>query len=399
MSIEATTNSDPSATRNRSLGRTAAWAPLLSEPELEVARAILIHGPSSRGELSRRLKLSAASLTRLSKPLLDAGIVSESDLVLDGSVGRPVRLLDIRQEARFFVGIKITGTMAQGVLTDLRAISRVSASRELPTHEVADVVEVLVELVGELRERSGLQVSGVGISIGGQISGGTAIDRAPFLDWRNVPLGDLLRQRTGLPVLLENDVTALVAAEQWFGVGRSVADFAVVTVGAGVGYGLAIHDRVVRGPDTGLGLGGHFPLDPNGPLCLEGHRGCSTAMLTIPSICAQISTSLQREVTYEEAFGLAAAGNKVAHSVLQAAARALGHFLAAAANLTMVNTVALGGEGIELFEKYGPTVRAALAGDRDPEAGEVRITVLAGEFDQWARGAAAVAIQEYAFSQ
>ncbi|GAA1495993.1 ROK family protein [Paeniglutamicibacter kerguelensis] len=370
---------------------------MLSEPELEVARAILIHGPSSRGELSQRLKLSPASLTRLSKPLLDAGIVRESDLILDGSVGRPIRLLDIRQEARFFVGIKITGKMAQGVLTDLRANSLVSGARELPAREVGDVLDALVDLIGDLCSRAGRQVSGVGISIGGQISGGVLVERAPFLDWRNVPLGDLLGQRTGLPVLVENDVTALVAAEQWFGVGREVADFAVVTIGAGVGYGLAMHRQVVRGRDTGLGLGGHFPLDPNGPLCLEGHRGCSTAMLTIPSICAQISTALQRDVGYGEAFELADAGNKVAHSVLQASAHALGRFLAAAANLTMVNVVVLGGEGIELFNRYEQSVRTALAADRDPEASEVRISVLSGEFDQWASGAAAVAIQKYAF--
>ncbi|MFJ6417308.1 ROK family protein [Paeniglutamicibacter sp. NPDC091659] len=398
MSTEASTSSDKAPARSWSGRPHGQRAPLLSEPELEVARAILIHGPSSRGELSQRLKLSPASLTRLSKPLLDAGIVRESDLILDGSVGRPTRLLDIRQEARFFVGIKITGKMAQGVLTDLRANSLVSGARELPTREVGDVLDTLVDLIEDLCSRAGRQVSGVGISIGGQISGGALIQRAPFLNWRNVPLGDLLSQRTGLPVLVENDVTALVAAEQWFGVGREAADFAVVTIGAGVGYGLAMHRQVVRGRDTGLGLGGHFPLDPNGPMCLEGHRGCSTAMLTIPSICAQISTALQRDVGYGEAFELADAGNKVAHSVLQAAAHALGRFLAAAANLAMVNVVVLGGEGIELFNRFEQSVRTALAADRDPEASEVRIAVLSGEFDQWASGAAAVAIQKYAFA-
>ncbi|ASN39146.1 MarR family transcriptional regulator [Arthrobacter sp. 7749] len=392
-------SSDPITTRSQPKlhGRVAGAGLALSEPELEVARAILIHGPCSRGALSQRLKLSAASLTRLSKPLLDAGIVGESDLVLDGSVGRPVRLLDISQETSFFVGIKITGTMAQGVLTDLRAHTLASAEHELGTHEVAEVMDALVRLINDLHQQSGREIAGVGICIGGQISEGTLIARAPFLGWRDVPLGELLHQRTGLPVLVENDVTALVAAEQWFGVGREVADFAVVTIGAGVGYGLAIHRQVVRGRDTGLGLGGHFPLDPNGPVCREGHRGCSTAMLTIPSICAQISTALLREIDYAQALELAEQGNKVASSVLQAAAVALGRFLAAAANLTMVNVVVLGGEGVELFTRFEATVRAALAADRDPEAQDVRIAVLGVEFDLWARGAAAVAIQKYAF--
>ena len=363
-----------------------------------MARALLVHGPTSRAELSRRLGLSAASLTRLGKPLLDAGIASESEQVLDGSVGRPLRLLDIRQDARFFVGIKLTGTSAQGVLTDLRANCLARGERELPGHGGEQVLGSLEALAVELRVRSGKPVAGIGISIGGQVSGGTLVERAPFLGWRNVPLGELLRERTGLPVLLENDVTALVAAEQWFGVGRVVEDFAVVTLGAGIGYGLAMGGKVVRGRDTGLGLGGHFPIDPTGPWCPAGHRGCSTAMFSIPGICAQVSAALGREVGYAEVFGLAEAGDPAASAVLRSAAHALGRFLAAAANLAMVNTVVLGGEGIELFTRYGGEVRRALSADRDPESGQVRLEVRGGEFDMWARGAAAVAIREFAFA-
>jgi len=233
----------------------------------------------------------------------------------------------------------------------------------------------------------------VGISIGGKVTDARVVARAPFLEWRDVDLGGLVSADLGLPVTVENDVVALVAAEHWFGVAKGLENFALITTGAGVGYGLVIHDRSVVTGDTGLGLGGHFPLDPTGPLCIDGHRGCSTAMLSIPSMCASARTGLGREVTYTELLQLATDGNPVASAVVDSAARALGRMIAATTNLTMVDTVVLSGEGIALTGVALDTIRAAVSADRDPDAAPVRLLVDASGFTAWARGAAASAIQ------
>lgn len=369
----------------------------LADSALELARLVLVRGPISRGDLARELKLSVASLTRLSKPLLDAGLLMEGELVADGTVGRPVRLLDVRSDRAYFVGVKVTGDLLQAVLTDTRATIVAVATLPLAETSPAAVVAGIVEVVEQLGAQEAVTLTGVGVSLGGQVRPDGVVHRAPFLGWQDVPLAQMLAQRLGLPVVADNDVSALAAAEQWFGAGKETADFAVITIGAGVGYGLVIRDHVRRTVDTGLGLGGHFPLDPNGPLCMDGHRGCSTAMLSIPSVCAQISTVLGRAVTYNQALELAASGNRVAEAVFASAARGLGKLIAAAANLTMVNTVVLGGEGIALFTATESTVRAALAADRDPEAEAVSLRVASADFTEWARGAAAVAIQAQAF--
>ncbi|WP_427018906.1 ROK family protein [Pseudarthrobacter sp. P1] len=370
----------------------------LTDSALELARTVLVHGPLSRGELASRVGLSTASLTRLSKPLLDAGVLVEGDLVADGSVGRPVRLLDVHASVQNFVGIKVTGTAVLGALTDLRARDLATDELDLADGAVETVVEAIAELVERLRGKGSGVLTAVGISIGGNVDTDGVVLRAPFLGWRHVPLRRLLAQRLGLPVAVENDVIALAAAEQWFGAGRTAANFAVLTIGAGVGYGIAINNQVVRTRDAGLGLGGHFPLDPNGPLCIDGHRGCSTAMLSIPSICTQVSTALARPVDYAEVLDLAAAGHPAALAVVEAAGRALGRMVAAAANLAMVNTVVLAGEGIDIFAQIEPTVQAALAADRDPDADPVELVVASAEFDEWARGASAIAIQQQAFA-
>lgn len=364
--------------------------PEIRDPARELAREVLIHGPIARGELGRRLGLSPASLTRLSRPYLDHGILVEARERQDGAVGRPVKPLDVRVDAQRMLGVKITGEHVFGVVTDLRATVAASATETLAGHAVDDVLDGIQRLVDAL---DAADVSAIGVSIGGKVTGLSLVVRAPFLDWHDVDLGAAIQERFGRPATVENDVVALTTAEQWFGHARGVDNFSVITIGAGVGYGLVVHGRQVITSDTGLGLGGHFPLDPTGPLCVDGHRGCSSAMLSIPSMCSSAGVGLGRSVDYDELLALAADGNAVARQVVDTAARALGRLVAASANLAMVETVVLSGEGIDLVGVAGDSLRSAIEADRDPDALPVQIRLTDSDFTSWARGAAAVAIQ------
>jgi predicted NBD/HSP70 family sugar kinase len=368
-----------------------AGEPRFRAPSSELAREVLIHGPILRSDLSQRLGLSLATLTRLTRPLLDRGLLVEVTEQPDGAMGRPAKPLDVRAEARQFMGIKLTGDAAVAITTDLRATEGRRAERPLPNHELAAVVEVIVELARELANDQ--EFSAIGISIGGNVSNYRVVDRAPFLGWRSVNLADAVEARLGVPVTVENDVVALTAAEHWFGLGRGLSNFAVITVGAGVGYGLVMHDQVVSTADTGLGLAGHFPLDPSGPLCFLGHRGCSTAMLTIPSIRAQVEVAVGASATYAEVLQLARDDNPVARQVVEAAGRALGHLIAAVANLAMVEHVVLAGEGLGILSVAEDSMMVAIQADRDPEATAIDLRIDEDGFISWARGAAAIAIQ------
>ncbi len=362
-----------------------------SSPARALAREVLIRGPISRADLASRLNLSVASLTRLSKPLLDAGVLRESDAATATAIGRPVRPLEISPDAHRFVGIKLTGDSAAAVATNLKADVVDSSERSLPSHDVEDVVDAIVLAVTDLGPMH--RFSGMGVSVGGKVGTDATVLRAPFLGWRDVPLAALLHERTGLPVVVENDVVALTIAEQWFGAGRGEKDFAVLTIGAGVGYGLVINDVVIAPPDAGLGLVGHYPLDPSGPRCVEGHRGCSSGVLTITSICSQFAATTGEQRSYPEILGLATDGHPAAGAVVQAAGTALGVLVAAIANLTMVELVVLSGEGMDLADVAATSLQESLDYHRDPEAAPVRLSRQPSDFAQWARGAAAVAIQ------
>ena len=79
------------------------------------------------------------------------------------------------------------------------------------------------------------------------------LHQSPFLDWRDVPLREMVSERMGLPVVIENDVNALAVAEQWFGAGSSFSSFVVVTVGAGVGCGIVLDGRLWHGASGAAG--------------------------------------------------------------------------------------------------------------------------------------------------
>ncbi|MFS0704585.1 ROK family protein [Cellulomonas sp. 179-A 9B4 NHS] len=371
------------------------WIPL-SGAAHRIALEVLLDGPLSRAELARRVDLSAGSLTRLTKPLLDDGLLVEVDTPAPGTrLGRPSQPLDVVPDAHHFVGVKLTGDTAHGVLTTLRAEVVAGAERALSDHRPAAVADAVASVVAELVASSPAGVTAVGVTLGGHVTRSADVVRAPFLDWRDVPLADMVRARTDLPVVVANDVTALTEATHWFGEGRGAGTFALLTIGAGVGFGLVANDRLVTSDDASLGLIGHHPLDPAGPPCFLGHRGCAAAMLTIGSVTAQVSVAHGRTVGYDEALDLATAGDAAASRVVTDSGRALGRLVAAAANFTTAQRVVLGGEGVRLAGVARDVMLEALRADRDPSAAMPQIALQSPGFVEWARGAAVIAIQTF----
>lgn len=371
----------------------ANWSPAGGSTH-HVALEVLLHGPLSRTELARRLDLSQASLTRLTRPLLTSGLLVESTPRPDPVTGRPTQPLDIVPDSHHFLGVKLTGDTAHAVRTDLRGTVLASGSAALASHDPDDVVDAIAALVTDAG--AGFPVAtGLGVSLGGHSPDGSAVSAAPFLGWHDVPLASLVATRTRIPTVISNDVAALTAAEHWFGLGKGLQNFAVITLGAGVGFGLVVHDQLVRHADMGIGLVGHYPLDAGGAVCSAGHRGCASAALTMPMLTAQASVALQRPVGWEELLELAAAGEPAAVRLVVDAGHGLGRLIAAVANLTMPDRIVLTGEGVDLARAARAAVDEQIRADRDPRSSALDIVISPGDFTRWARGAAVVAIQDY----
>ncbi|MDT0165443.1 ROK family transcriptional regulator [Actinotalea sp. AC32] len=370
---------------------TTAWRPLGGSARA-LALEVLLHGPLPRVELARRLDLSQGSVTRLTRPLVEAGLLVEVGSTRSG-VGRPQRPLDVVPGSHHVVGVSLTAHEARGVLTDLRAGVLADVTRPLAGHAPERVVEVLADVVGALGGHAPAPLTAVGIALGGHTSDRRTVRRAPFLGWHDVPLAALVQDAVGVDVVVENDLVAFTEAESWFGAGTGLDRFAVVTVGAGIGFGLVVRGEQVVGEDTGLGLVGHVPLDPTGPVCRAGHRGCASALLTTDAVTDAVSAAVGRRVDHAEALRLAADGEPGARRAVDRAARALGRLVALAANFTTPRAVVVGGEGVGLVEVARAAVEEAVAADRDPAASPITLEVRRGDFAEWARGAAVVAIQ------
>lgn len=361
---------------------------------LAVALEVLIHGPISRAEIARRLDLSAGSLTRLSTPLIDAGLLVEVGERADGRAGRPSRLLDVVPSSRHFIGMKLTADEVLGVVTDLRATVLDTLTVRLDSRDPDSVADAIAGVARTLSGRVD-SVTALGVGIGGLVGEHGLVRSAPFLEWTDVPLGAMLEARTGLPTVVDNDLVAFTEYEHWFGAGRGVDDFAVLTLGAGIGFGLVVHDELVVSDDSGIGLVGHWPLDPYGPVCPSGHRGCAKSVLEQGAIVTNVSAALGRPVGYDEAMDLAAQGEPAAKRLVDDAGRGLGTLLAAIANLTTPRLIVLGGEGVGLVEVARDAIQEGIAQHRDPRATPLALVSTPGDNTEWCRGAAVLAIQRY----
>lgn len=372
--------------------RIAGWA-ALDGSERRVAVEVLRHGPLPRAELARRLALSPGSLTRLTRPLVDSGLLLEGSAEVHRRTGRPALPLDVDPGSRRFLGFKITGDALFAVVTDLRATLLAQHSTALHRTDVDGVVTAIAEVAAAMAAAHG-EISAVGIGIGALVLGHRHIVRARFLGWSDVPFAALVEGATGLPTVVDNDVRALTAAEHWFGSGRGTHSFAVVTIGAGVGCGIVVHDKVVEGAHGDCGSIGHRPLATGG-VCVEGHRGCAHALLTSPSIAGAVGLAVGRPVSYPEALRLAVDGHPGARRVIDDAGHALGLLISDVANLVDPELVILSGEGVGLADAARVELDATLAEHRSATATPIELVVRPLPFTDWARGGAAVAIQAH----
>jgi predicted NBD/HSP70 family sugar kinase len=358
-----------------------------------VALEVLLHGPLGRSELARRLDLAPATLTRISTELIRAGLLVEAPHAVQRRTGRPSIPLDVIPEAHHFLGVKLTGETLMCAVTNLRA--DVLSYRELPlgSRDPDAVVSQIGALVRDAQDEHAIDA--VGIGLGGVVTGEGTVSSAPFLGWNDVPLAALVREVAGLPAFAANDLEAFTEAQHWFGLGTGHQNFAALTLGVGVGYGCVANGRLLANGDSGVGLVGHWPLDPLGPPCTQGHRGCAEALLTIPAIERDVSTALGRPVRWSEVLDLGTDGDPAARRILTTAGRALGRLIAAVANLTAPDLVILGGEGVGLAATALDAVREGIDEHRDPRASTVRVELTSGENESWCRGAAVIAIQGF----
>jgi predicted NBD/HSP70 family sugar kinase len=337
----------------------------------------------------------------LTKPLVASGLVVEQNVLHDPVNGRPTRPLEVVADNLHFLGFKVAVGHLYAVLTDLRAA--VVGQQEVPLADMMPetVLGEVCRLAAALTTNGNVPV-GVGLTLGGDGRSPVPIGENELLDsailgWERVPLRHLVAERLGIPCVVRNDVTALARLHEWFGDARGAQDFAVVSVGDGIGYALVVNGRPVRVTEADIGEFVHQVLDPGGPMCSGGHRGCLAAYVATGSLLMSAAQGMRRFPAYPEVLRLAAAGDPVCAHAVQQAAWALGMAIANIANNTAVKTVIIVGEGADIVGVAWADLERGIAARRR-DARVIKVSSRPHDFHEWARGAAVAAIHEYVSS-
>ena len=174
-----------------------------------------------------------------------------------------------------FVGIDVGGTKALGVALDASGVVVAEQTRPTPRgHDsLGPLIDTLVELAGSLEVEASL-----GVGVPGLVNRAGVLQAAPNLDGvAHFDVAGLLRAAFAgreMRIEVDNDATCATVTEWKLGVGAGVADLVLVTLGTGIGGGLVVNGELVHGRNGFAGEFGHMVVDPTGPLCPCGRRGC-----------------------------------------------------------------------------------------------------------------------------
>jgi len=351
------------------------------------------HGSTSRADLARALEVSPALVTQLTRDLLADGLIEEREAASSG--GRPARLLGLVSHDLAAIGVKVApdhvafvevgidGVVRRADVQPFDAVSPLAASHLIET------VRRFIDAGASAR------VLGIGVGLPGTVAQqGIGVVDSTQLGWVQVPLGEQLRRALDLPVVVENNVNALSAAEQLFGQGRRFRNVLVVTVGNGVGAGLIADGAIVRGRSGGAGDFGHIPVREDGPLCQCGNRGCLEAIIGQGALVndARSIRLIGPDEGVDELRSLADAGNTEAREIFAHAGHQLGRAMAGAVNLLDPEVVVLLGEGVQAWSHWQDGFDAALRSALVPGKRGVTVEVERWDDDRWAQGAAALVL-------
>ena len=304
------------------------------------------------------------------------------------------------------IGIDIGGTNTR--LAMVSASGEILDQRAVPTNSDRGsefAIAQLSQLIETIATESASALSGIGVAVTGPVDHRTGVVDNPYTlkGWGPTDLITPLAQRFGVPVRIENDANAAALGERWCGAGASAARLAVITIGTGIGVGLAVDGQVQRDEHGRHGEAGHHILDPHGPRCYCGARGCWEVLAAGPALVRLAreqlraeygeETSLEHGQIADAVISAALAGRPRETQVVEEIAGWIGRGL--------VNTIAFfgpgtivigGGVGARCFPLISPTINAVLEQHRAMIPTDVQVLPAATGDDAGVLGAAFAAL-------
>ena len=359
--------------------------------------------PISRADLARLMGVRRGAISLLVNELLDSGLVFEGAKG-ESKRGRKPMHLYIETRRRCALAVDISASRTLMLVTDPLGHPLLDM-HEFPTGPrpeglVRELARNIKRILAEHPEVG--ECGGVGVAVSGLVDlDGGRLRYAPTLGWRDFDLLRPLQAATKLPVVVENSVKACVLAQVWAVRGDAPVDgpVAFVNVSDGVGVGIAIDGKLLRGAYNNAGEFGHIALSMDGPRCSCGQKGCWEAYVSVRAMVARYlgtdpswpASAEPSETTVETIIARARGGEARARETLRETGYYIGRGFATIVKAIEPRRVYMSGEITEAWDLILPTVEKALREQAlIREAAETEIlTVPLGEHPRL-RGAAAL---------
>jgi len=325
-----------------------------ADPELmrainrfHVIDTIRREAPIARVEIADRTELSRATVSAITGALIEDGLVNAVHVgsADTGARGRPRVLLELNGAAYHVAGVMLSVDRICVAITDFKGsvLAEQVHQAELSRHSPGRIADLIAEAITACAAAAGREVadvSAIGIGLPGMIDGPAGLCHwSPVLGPSPVAFAGLVAMRTGIRTVIETQANLIALAEHWFGHGRGLRSFAVLTITDTLGLGLMTEGRLYRGAG-GIGMAfGHMKLTADGPLCGCGQRGClditaSEAGLVAQALaCDAVDAGMAAAPALEALTARALAGEHPAAALFHRAGEGLGRGIANLINL------------------------------------------------------------------
>lgn len=293
---------------------------------------------------------------------------------------------------RYGIGIDLGGTKT--AIGAVKADGTRLADRVVPTQSGLGPKNLLTEIAGVvqalIRELGLGAPAGVGLAVAGRADAQGTLSFAPNLGWRNVPLEAMAQETIGSPVCILNDASAALLGEAWLGAARGARNVVMLTLGTGVGGGILTAGKLLLGAHGFAGEVGHMTLDPSGPRCACGRRGCLEALFSGTGLVRRVQDALQAgqksslqegsSFTARDVLSAARSGDPLAKSVVQRGIAALGQALGILSVAIDPAMIVLGGGMSAMGEELIRPLKAVLESeDLGGGSAEIRLAALGND--------------------
>ena len=262
-----------------------------------VLRHLALTGSDSRAAIAAHSGLTRTSVSRLTSELIAAGLVYEVGTPRSGRTGRPGTLLAIDGRHVLGVGAEVNVDCIRVVVRDLggrevqrarRPLDVVAEGAERALRLLAQTCNDLLGSVPPSAEGNRVHLAGIGVAVPALTAMATGVvTEAPNLHWQDVPVGEMLAKYLGytdVPIFVGNDGNFGALAEHRLGANAGASDLIYVTGEAGIGAGVIAQGALLLGARGYAGEVGHVAVEPGGPLCGCGRRGCWEARVGLGAL-------------------------------------------------------------------------------------------------------------------